>query len=114
MFGINSNDPQAYGEDDFENMKAVARQQGFGFPYLLDGIQDVARAYGAACTPDPFLFDAQMRLVYHGRIDDAHMKPHEAAKTNELEEAIAQALAGKAVSVKEEPSFGCNVKWKIN
>ncbi len=112
MFGINSNDTQAYGEDDFNNMKRVAKEQGFKFPYLLDETQETARAYGAACTPDPFLFDAGMRLAYHGRIDDAHEQPHERAKTNELEEAVKQVLAGQEVAVKEEPSYGCNVKWK--
>ena len=112
MFAINSNDTKAYGEDNFENMKKVAGEHGFGFPYLLDESQEVARAYGAACTPDPFLFDSHHKLVYHGRIDDAHMQPHESAKTNELEEAIIQALEGKKATVKEEPSLGCNVKWK--
>ncbi len=112
IFGINSNDTQAYGEDDFENMKRVAKEQGFGFPYLLDETQKVAKAYGAACTPDPFLFNSKLELVYHGRIDDAHGKPHEEATTNELEEAIQQVLEGKKVSVKEQPSYGCNVKWK--
>ena len=90
----------------------VAKEQGFTFPYLLDETQDVARRYGAACTPDLFLFDSQMKLVYHGRIDDAHKMPHEAAKTNELEEAVQQVLAGQKVSVREKPSMGCNIKWK--
>ncbi len=112
MFGINSNDTEVYGEDDLGHMKQVGKEQGFAFPYLLDETQNVARAYGAACTPDPFLFDSQLKLVYHGRIDDAHGKPHETAKTNELEEALEQALAGKKVTVKEEPAMGCNVKWK--
>ena len=93
-------------------MKQVAMEQGFGFPYLIDETQEVARAYGAACTPDPFLFDPELKLAYHGRIDDAHMQPHEKAKTSELEEAIKQLLEGKKVTVKEEPSYGCNVKWK--
>ncbi|MEM4327254.1 MAG: thioredoxin family protein [Candidatus Diapherotrites archaeon] len=112
MFGINSNDTNAYSEDDFENMKRVSKEQGFGFPYLLDETQEIAKAYGAACTPDPFLFDSELRLVYHGRIDNAHMQPHEKATTNELEDAIKQLLEGKKVNVKEEPSIGCNVKWK--
>ncbi|MBI4210106.1 MAG: thioredoxin family protein [Candidatus Diapherotrites archaeon] len=112
MFAINSNDQNAYPEDDFAHMKETAKAQGFSFPYLLDESQEVARAYGAACTPDPFLFDAGFGLVYHGRIDDAHKEPHEKAKTNELEEAVKQVLAGKEVTVKEEPSYGCNVKWK--
>ncbi len=112
IFGINSNDTDSYEEDDFEHMKIVAREQGFEFPYLLDETQNVAHSYGAACTPDPFLFDSKMRLVYHGRIDDAHKEPHELAKIHELEDAIKQVLAGEKVSIKEEPSYGCNVKWK--
>ncbi len=112
MFGINSNDTNAYSEDDFENMKRVSKEQGFRFPYLIDETQQTAKAYGAACTPDPFLFDSDLKLVYHGRIDDAHMQPHEKAKTNELEEAIKQLLEGKSPNIKEEPSIGCNIKWK--
>ncbi|MFH1391602.1 MAG: thioredoxin family protein [Candidatus Diapherotrites archaeon] len=112
MVGINSNDTESYGEDDMEHMKEYYIEQGFRFSYLLDETQEVAKKYGAACTPDPFLFDAKKKLVYHGRIDDAHMKEHEKAKTNELEEAIKQVLEGKEVTVKEEPSLGCNVKWK--
>ncbi|HLC92898.1 MAG TPA: thioredoxin family protein [archaeon] len=113
MFGISSNDTEAYVEDDFEHMKIIAKEHGFRFPYLLDESQDVTRSYGAACTPDPFLFDSQLKLVYHGRIDDAHKEPHENAKTNELEQALKQVLAGQKITVKEEPSYGCNVKWKI-
>ena len=112
IFGISSNDTKAYGEDDFAHMKMVAKEKQFKFPYLLDESQDVARAYGAVCTPDPFLFDSGKKLVYHGRIDEVHGAPHESAKTNELEEAVKQALEGRKVLVKEEPSFGCNVKWK--
>jgi len=112
MFGISSNDTEVYNEDDFEHMKIVAKEQGFNFPYLLDETQEVARAYGAACTPDPFLFDSEMKLAYHGRIDDAHQQPHSAAKTNELEEAVKQIIEWKKITVKEEPSYGCNVKWK--
>jgi|SRR3989344_2062258 len=112
VFGINSNDIEAYGEDDFEHMKEYAKKHEFGFPYLLDETQKAAKNYGAACTPDPFLFDANKKLVYHGRIDDAHKMAHESASTNELEEAIQQVLGGKQVTVREEPSLGCNVKWK--
>lgn len=112
MYGINSNDTKAYSEDNFENMKKIAKQQGFNFPYLIDETQEIAKAYGAACTPDPFLFDSELRLIYHGRIDNAHMQPHEKATTNELEEAIKQLVEGKNIIVKEEPSIGCNIKWK--
>ena len=72
IFGISSNDANSYPEDGFEMMKKVSAEKAFKFPYLLDESQETARAYGAACTPDPFLFDSQKRLAYHGRIDDAH------------------------------------------
>jgi len=80
--------------------------------YLDDNTQETAKKYGAECTPDPFLFDSTHKLVFHGRFDDAHMQAHWKAKTNELEEAIQQLITGKEVVVKEEPSCGCNVKWK--
>ena len=112
LIGINSNDTEAYGEDDFEHMKQVALEKEFKFPYLFDETQEVAKSYGAACTPDPFLFDENKKLVYHGRIDDAHQKSHEQASTNELEEAVKQVLEGKEITVDEQPSMGCNVKWK--
>ena len=114
VFGISSNDTKSYAEDDFENMKKVSEKHKFMFPYLIDESQATAKAYGAACTPDPFLFNSEKKLVYHGRIDDAHGKMHDDASTNELEEAVQQALKGEKVTVKEEPSLGCNVKWKSN
>ncbi|GAJ10032.1 unnamed protein product, partial [marine sediment metagenome] len=70
------------------------------------------KAYGAECTPDPFLFDSGMKLVYHGRFDDAHGKSHSEGKTSEMEDAIKQVLAGDEVTVESLPSCGCNIKWK--
>jgi len=113
MIGINANDTAKYLEDSFPKMKEYAKKFGWKFPYALDESQDTAKAYDAACTPDPFLFDQDFKLVYHGRIDDAHGKPHEEAHTNELEEAIQTLLAGKPVKFRTDvPSQGCNVKWK--
>ena len=113
MIGINANDAAKYPEDGFGKMKDYAKKFGWKFPYALDESQDTAKAYDAACTPDPYLFDAEFKLVYHGRIDDAHGKPHEEAKTNELEEAVQASLAGKPVQFRTDvPSQGCNVKWK--
>ncbi|MBI4043824.1 MAG: thioredoxin family protein [Candidatus Diapherotrites archaeon] len=112
MIGINCNDVSKYPDDSFENMKRFSMERGIKFPYLLDESQQSARSYGATCTPDPFLFDARQMLAYHGRIDDAHGQPHSMAKTNELEEAIQQTLAGKEVTIQTLPSMGCNIKWK--
>jgi peroxiredoxin len=112
VVGINSNDTQRYPEDGFEKMKEYARKHGFNFPYLLDEKQEVAKAYGAECTPDPFLFDSELKMQYHGRFDDAHGRPHSQGNTAEMEEAIKQLLAGEEVTVQPLPSMGCNIKWK--
>ena len=111
MAGINCNDAAAYPDDSFGNMKKVAAQQGFGFDYLHDEAQEVAREYGAVCTPDPFLFDSSFRLAYHGRLDDA-LSPEKQPTKFEMEKAIDSVLAGR----KPQPDFlfsqGCSIKWK--
>jgi len=112
IVGINANDADNYPEDSFGKMKEYAERYGFNFPYLFDETQEVARAYGAECTPDPFLFDADMKLRYHGRFDDAHGKPHSEGKTSEMEDSIKQLLEGKEITVETLPSMGCNIKWK--
>lgn len=112
IVGINSNDTRAFPDDSFENMKKFVAGKKIKFAYLFDETQSVARAFGAACTPDPFLFDSKIKLAYHGRIDDSHGAPHSKAATNELENAIAELLEKGKVTIKEHPSFGCNVKWK--
>lgn len=112
IVGINSNDPRQYPDDSFESMKEFAKERGINFVYLFDESQETAGKFGAECTPDPFLFDAEQKLAYHGRIDDAHKQEHKFAKTNDLEEAIKQVLAGKEVSAQTLPSMGCNIKWK--
>ncbi len=110
VVGINSNDPDYEGEG-FENMKKFARQFRINFPYLVDDSQKVAREYGAVCTPDPFLFDASGRLVYHGRIDDT--LTIDAPATGALmEENISKVLAGEKVAKEFLPSQGCSIKWK--
>jgi peroxiredoxin len=112
LVGINSNDPTDHPEDSFDNMVRIANDRGFNFPYLFDESQDVARAYGAVCTPDPFLFDNDQKLAYHGRLDDAHGKFHDEATTSETEDAIKLLLDGKPVDLPDEPSLGCSIKWK--
>ena len=112
VFGINANDANEHPEDDFATMKKVAKQKGFSFPYLVDETQEVAKAYGATCTPDPFLFDANKKLIFHGRFDDAHEQPHSMGKTQEMEDAMKQLISTGKVTIKEMPSLGCNIKWK--
>lgn len=108
---IMPNDTEAYPEDSFENMKAFAARHRFGFPYAIDRTQEVARAYGAVCTPDFFGFNAAFELQYRGRIDDAGPRGTVVTR-RELFEAmktIAETGHGPAEQV---PSMGCSVKWR--
>jgi peroxiredoxin len=108
--GINSNDP-AYEGEGMENMEIFAKERGIVFPYLSDETQETAKAYGAKCTPDPFLFDKDLKLVFHGRIDDAS-GPGEEAQEHTMDENISKTLSGEAVSDEFKPSMGCSIKWK--
>ncbi len=108
---VMSNDPTEYPEDSFENMKRIARAKSFPFPYLLDETQDVARAYGAACTPDFFGFNAGLELQYRGRLDASRRDPVPNAR-RELFEAMLQ-IAKTGIGPKEQiASIGCSIKWK--
>jgi len=109
--GINSNNNPEFPEDDFEHMKAFAAEKGIRFPYLFDETQAVAKAYGAVCTPDPFLFDSSMSLVYHGRINDA-MSPEAQATKHDLDEALDALLRGSLPRQAFVPSRGCSIKWR--
>lgn len=110
---ISANDPVAFPDDSFPKMKEFARQKKLPFPYLFDESQKVARAYGATCTPDIFVYDAGRRLAYHGRVDDNHEDPKQ-VKRQDLREALTLILAGKPAPARQEPSMGCNVKWKAS
>lgn len=110
MVAINSNDLEKYPQDGPEPMKGFAEQSGWGFPYLIDRTQMTAKSYGAACTPDFFLFDAEGRLTYAGQFDDS--RPGRGTATgDDLRAAIAKTLEGQAPK-KGIPSSGCNIKWK--
>lgn len=111
VIGVNSNDPIAYPDDSFDSMKKFATEKGIKFSYLVDDTQQVARRYGAVCTPDPFLFDKQRRLVFHGRIDNA-MKPEDRATEKTMISNIDKLLAGKPIAKDFDPSIGCSIKWK--
>ena len=110
LVAINSNDDSGYPEDSYPNMIKRAREQGFNFPYLRDETQEIAKKYGAICTPHVFAFDQQRRLQYKGRIDD-NRNP-ESVKTKDLRNALDAILAGHKPSVQETRPFGCSVKWK--
>jgi len=108
---IMSNDPTDYPEDSFENMKAVAEQQGFSFPYLIDRTQQVAKAYGAVCTPDFFGYNAAGELQYRGRLDASRKEAAPADAHRDLFEAMkAVAETGKGPD-EQIPSMGCSIKW---
>jgi peroxiredoxin len=111
MIGINSNDPTNYPDDSFENMKKFAEEKNIKFLYLVDETQEIAKKYGAVCTPDPFLFDKEFRLVFHGRIDNA-MKPDDKATEKTMILNIEKLLAGKKIEKDFDPSMGCSIKWK--
>ncbi|MFA6039311.1 MAG: thioredoxin family protein [Candidatus Peribacteraceae bacterium] len=108
---ISSNDPADYPEDSFEHMRTHARQKEFPFPYCYDKTQEVAKAYGALCTPHCFVFDAERRLRYKGRVDDNWKEPGK-VKKRELHDAMTALLAGKAPPVKQADAIGCSIKWK--
>ncbi len=109
---IMSNDTADYPEDSFENMKAVATQFDFPFPYLLDESQAVAQAYGAVCTPDFFGYNAKLQLQYRGRLDASRKDAAPPDARRDLFEAMKQvALTGQGPN-EQIPSIGCSIKWK--
>jgi len=110
LVAINSNDDGGYPEDSFPNMIKRAKERGFNFPYLRDDTQEIAKKYGAICTPHVFAFDQQRRLQYKGRIDD-NRNP-DSVKTKDLIDALDAILAGHKPPVQETRPFGCSVKWK--
>ena len=108
---ISSNDPDQYPDDSFEAMAQRANAKGYPFPYLFDASQEVARAYGAVCTPDIFVFDENRKLVYRGRYDET--RPGQGTATGrDLRTALDQLLESGSVAMDQRPSIGCNIKWK--
>ena len=112
MVAISSNDAAAYPADSPEAMTAEAARQGWAFPYLYDEDQSVTAAYRAACTPDFFLFDADRKLVYRGRLDASRPGNGVPVTGVDLRAAVDAVLAGRPVSEDQRPSLGCNIKWK--
>ena len=109
---ISSNDVENYPEDSPEKMKDYAARLGYPFPYLYDESQDVARAYKAACTPDFYVFDSEMKLVYRGQMDSSRPNKGIPVTGEDIRAALDNILAGKPVSAEQMPSLGCNIKWK--
>ena len=108
---IMPNDTEAYRADSFDNMKAFSAAHGFTFPYVIDETQEVARAYGAQCTPDFFGFNAQHELQYRGRLDASRMTPVANAR-RDLFEAMKQVAETGQGPLEQTPSMGCSIKWK--
>ncbi len=110
VIGINSNDPNYEGEG-FDNMVEFSKEYSLNFPYLIDDTQNIAKEFGAVCTPDPFLFDENKRLVFHGKINDA-LEPSTKPSYNTMEENINKVLKGQPIERDFDPSIGCSIKWK--
>jgi len=111
VVAISSNDPRDYPEDSFENMKELARASRFGFPYLFDESQTVARAYGAVCTPDFFGYNANLELQYRGRLDSAGVATRNATHKRELVDAMIEIAKRGSTKIEQTPSMGCSIKW---
>ena len=115
---ISSNDTAQYPEDGPDGMRAQAQECGFQFPYCYDESQDVARSYQAACTPDFFLFDGDLKLVYRGQLDDSRPKRPSGGGNDisvtgkDLRAAMDAVVAGKRPDTNQRTSIGCNIKWK--
>lgn len=112
FIAISSNDIDGYPEDAPERMQEVALRDGFPFPYLYDESQEVAEAYDAACTPDFYIFDHEMKLVYRGQLDSSRPNSDVPVTGRDIRSALDNVLAGKPVDAQQVPSLGCNIKWK--
>ena len=117
MCAIQSNDIEEYPQDGPESMREQATRLGWTFPYLLDQDQEVARSYGAACTPDFFLFNAEMELVYRGQLDGSRPRRgdfgnDEPVTGRDLRKALDAVIAGKRPDPNQRGSIGCNIKWR--
>ena len=111
IVAINSNDADAHPEETAARVAAEVAEQGYGFPYLRDEDQEVAKAFGAACTPDLFLYDAQRRLAYHGQFDDARPGNDKPVTGADLRAAVDAVLQGERPAGQQIASIGCNIKW---
>lgn len=112
FLAINSNDVTNYPDDSPDNMRIVAKQEHFPFPYLYDETQEVAKAYNAACTPDFYIFDKTLSLVYRGQLDDSRPGNNTPVSGYCIREALNCLLNAKPIPQEQKPSLGCNIKWK--
>jgi peroxiredoxin len=112
IVGISSNDAEAYPDDNPESLRQMAVSEGFAFPVLFDGTQEVAKAYTAVATPDFLLFDKDRKLVYRGQYDDARPGNTLTVTGKDVRAAVDAVLAGKPVSADQKHAVGCSIKWK--
>ncbi len=109
---ISANDAVNYPQDSPDKMKIVAYENGYSFPYLYDETQDVAKAYDAACTPDFYVFDGDLRLYYRGQMDGSRPKNDIPVTGEDIRSALDNLVAGQPAPLNQLPSIGCNIKWK--
>ena len=112
VVAISSNDAENYPDDAPDQLRSMAQDLGFAFPFCYDESQQTAKDYTAACTPDFFLFDARQRLVYRGQLDDGRPGNDRPVNGKDLRAALDQVLAGDEPDPDQKPSIGCNIKWK--
>ena len=112
FIAINSNDAENYPQDGPGKMKELANLYNFPFPYLFDKKQDIARAYKAACTPDFYIFDKSLRLVYRGQMDDSRPGNDIIVSGKDLRNALDNIIQDQTINIDQKPSIGCNIKWK--
>ncbi len=109
---ISANDAENYPEDAPDKMREVAKKLNYTFPYLYDESQAVAKAYDAACTPDFYVFDKNLKCVYRGQFDESRPGNNIPVTGNDIRAALDNILAGQSVNTQQKPSIGCNIKWK--
>lgn len=112
LIAISSNDVVNYPEDSPSLMKQTALELGYSFPYLYDETQEVAKAYQAACTPDFFVYDKELKLAYRGQLDDSRPGNTIPVTGKDIRNALDFVLKNQPVSGEQRPSIGCNIKWK--
>ncbi|ROL57071.1 thioredoxin family protein [Bacteroidetes/Chlorobi group bacterium Naka2016] len=112
IVAINPNDYSAYPEDSPEKMIEYSKKYDYPFPYLIDDTQEVARKFDAACTPDFFLFDSNMQLIYRGQFDDSRPGNNIEVTGADLRKALEYAINNKTIDFPQKPSIGCSIKWK--
>jgi peroxiredoxin len=112
LVAINSNSEESHPQDGPRHMAALWREMGWTFPFLFDETQEVAKAYHAACTPDFYVFDRDLRLAYRGQLDDSRPSTQTPVTGRDLRAAIDAVLAGRAAPPEQRPSIGCSIKWR--